>query len=188
MLGPVGNQFGYDRAGFRAFVLSPTPRRDVLLGKNLSVFPFAWLTMAVVVGLAQWFNPMRWDHLLALLIQLIPMYLVFCLAANVLSILGPMALRTGSGMPAPHQGLRSFFPLALMLVLPIPLSLTLIPLGLEALFRVMGWATAFPVYLLFGVAQAVGTVWVYNRLLDWEGDLLQRREQQILDVVGSRSE
>src|SRR5262249_11884274 len=29
----VGNAFGYDRAGFRVFVLGPAPRRDVLLGK-----------------------------------------------------------------------------------------------------------------------------------------------------------
>ena len=27
----VGNQFGYDRAGFRAYVLSPAPRREILL-------------------------------------------------------------------------------------------------------------------------------------------------------------
>ena len=35
----TGNQFGYDRSGFRAFVLSPIPRREILLGKNLAVAP-----------------------------------------------------------------------------------------------------------------------------------------------------
>ena len=76
MLGPVGNQFGYDRTGFRAFVLGPIPRRDVLIGKNLSFFPLALVTMLAVVGLAQWSNPMRLDHLAAVLLQLIPMYLL----------------------------------------------------------------------------------------------------------------
>ena len=30
----MGNQFGFDRDGFRVFVLSPASRRDILLGKN----------------------------------------------------------------------------------------------------------------------------------------------------------
>ena len=37
----VGNQFGFDRSGFRVFVLCPVPRREILLGKNLSVLPLA---------------------------------------------------------------------------------------------------------------------------------------------------
>ena len=37
----VGNQFGFDRGGFRVFVLCPAPRRDILLGKNLAVAPIA---------------------------------------------------------------------------------------------------------------------------------------------------
>src|SRR5215218_7061767 len=36
MAGPMGNQFGFDRAGFRAFVLSPVLRRSILMGKNLA--------------------------------------------------------------------------------------------------------------------------------------------------------
>jgi hypothetical protein len=30
--------------------------------------------------------------------------------------------------------------------------------------------------------------WLYRRALDWEGDLLQRREPEILEIVGSRIE
>jgi len=188
MVGPVGNQFGYDRSGFRAFVLGPAPRRDVLLGKNLSLLPFALVTMAVVVGLAQWFNPMRIDHFVALLLQLIPMYLLFCLAANLLSIVGPMALKPGSGMPAPHQGIRGFYPLLFMPAVFLPLGLTLIPLGIEALLSAMHWFAWFPAYLVFSVVQVVVTAWLYRLVLHWEGGLLQRREQQILEIVGSRAE
>ena len=188
MVGPVGNQFGYDRSGFRAFVLSPAPRRDVLMGKNLALLPFALVTMAVVVGLSEWFNPMRFDHLVALLSQLVPMYLLFCLAGNLLSIVGPLALKPGSGMPAPHQGLRSVYPLLFMLVAFLVMGLTLIPLGIEALFWAMNWFAWFPAYLVFGVVQVVVTVWLYRLVLDWEGGLLQRRELQILEIVGSRTE
>jgi hypothetical protein len=188
LVGPAGNQFGYDRAGFRAFVLSPAPRRDVLMGKNLSLLPFALVTMVVVVGVSQWFNPMRFDHLAAVVVQLVPIYLLFCLAANILSIVSPLALKPGSGMPARHQGIRSFLPLVFMLVTPLLFALTLIPLGIEALLSAADWFTWFPAYLVFGVVQTFVTVWVYRRVLDWEGDVLQRREQRILEIVGSRAE
>jgi ABC-2 type transport system permease protein len=188
MMGPVGNQFGYDRAGFRAFVLSPAPRRDVLLGKNLAVVPFAFGTMAAVVGLAQWFNPMRVDHLAAVLLQLVPLYLMFCLAGNLMSIVGPMALKPGSGMPARHQGWRTLLPLAFMLVLPLPLGLTLIPLGVEALLTWMGRSSGFPAYLVLNVVQVFVVGWLYRFALDAGGILLQRREQRILEIVGSPAE
>jgi ABC-2 type transport system permease protein len=188
MAGPVGNQFGFDRAGFRAFVLSPLPRRDVLMGKNLAVLPMALVMMAFGIGLSQWFNPMRADHLVAVLVQTVTMYFVFCLAGNLMSILGPMPLKPGSGMPAGHQGIRGLLPLVFMVVIPLPLGLTLIPLGIEALLSAMGWFAWFPAYLVFGVVQVVGTVWLYRLALDWEGSLLQRREQRILEIVGSRAE
>jgi hypothetical protein len=188
MLGPIGNQFGYDRSGFLAFVLSPVPRRDMLMGKNLAVLPFALAMMAVMVGLQQWLNPMRFDHLVALLFQVVSMYLLFCLAANLLSIIAPIALKPGSGMPAGHQGIRSFGPLLFMMVAPVLLGLTLGPLGIEALLSFMNWFARFPAYLVFGAAQTVVMVWLYCRVLDWEGDLLQRREPQILEIVSSRIE
>jgi hypothetical protein len=188
MLGPIGNQFGYDRSGFLAFVLSPAPRRDVLMGKNLAVLPFALAMMVVMVGLQQWLNPMRFDHLVAVLFQWVSMYLLFCLAGNLLSIIGPIALKPGSGMPAGHQGIRSFGPLLLMMVAPALLGLTLGPLGIEALLSFLNCFARFPAYLVFGAAQTVVMVWLYCRVLDWEGDLLQRREPQILEIVGSRIE
>lgn len=188
MIGPVGNQFGYDRSGFRAFVLSPAPRRDILMGKNLSLLPFALATMAVAVVLSQQFRPMRVDHLLGLLVQLLPMYLMFCLAGNLMSIVGPLALKAGSGMPVPHQGIRSYYPLLFMPVVLLPLGLTLIPLGIEALLWAMNRFAWFPAYLVLGAVQAVLTVGLYRIVLDWEAGLLQRREQWILDIVGSKAE
>jgi hypothetical protein len=160
----------------------------MLMGKNLAVLPFALAMMVAMVGLQQWLNPMRFDHLVALIFQLVSMYLLFCLAANLLSIVGPITLKPGSGMPAGHQGIRSFGPLVFMALSPVLLGLTLVPLGIETLLSVMNWFAWFPAYLVFGVVQVVVMVWVYRRVLDWEGDLLQRREPQILEIVGSRIE
>ncbi len=44
----MANQFGFDRDGFRVFVLCAAPRRDILLGKNLAFVPVA-LVMVLVI-------------------------------------------------------------------------------------------------------------------------------------------
>ena len=38
----MANQFGFDRDGFRVFVLSAARRRDILMGKNLSFAHLLW--------------------------------------------------------------------------------------------------------------------------------------------------
>jgi hypothetical protein len=91
-------------------------------------------------------------------------------------------------MPAGHQGIRSFGPFLLMVVSPVLLGLTLLPLGVEALLSLMNWFAWFPAYLVFGAVQAVAMIWLYRLVLDWEGGLLQRREPEILEIVGSRIE
>lgn len=184
--GPAGNQFGFDRGAFRAFVLSPISRRDLLVGKNLSLFPLALPGMLLSVAVTQWVSPMRLDHLAGVLVQMVPLYLVFCLAANLLSIFGPITLKPGSAMPAPHQGVRSFYPLIFMLLIPLPVALTFIPLGVEALLSVTGTAQ-IPAYLVMGILQALVTVWVYRLMVRPQGELLQRREQEILEIVAARA-
>jgi hypothetical protein len=186
--GPIGNQFAFDRAGFRALVLSPASRRDVLLGKNLAMVPHAVLTTLAVISLTLWRSPMRLDHLAATIVQAIPMFVVICVAANLMSIVGPLALKPGSGMPAPHQGIRNFYPIVFVLLIPIPVGLTLAPLGIEALLGLTEGFAGLPSYLALGIVQAAVFLWLYRIAIAWQGRLLQRREQQILNVVASRTE
>jgi uncharacterized membrane protein len=188
MTGFVGNQFAFDRGGFRTFVLSCVQRRDILLGKNLSLLPFALTLMAFIIGLSQWMNPMRPDHLVAVLLQSIPMYLVFCMAGNILSILAPITLKQGSGKPASHQGTRVLFQIVFILVVPMPVGLTLIPLGVEALFSLMKWAAWFPAFLALSMVQVAAVIWLYRVAINWQGRLLQRYEQKILEVVSAKGE
>ena len=66
MIQLVGNQFGFDRSGFRVYVLCAAPRRDILLGKNLAVAPLA-LGFSLVFVLACWFGLWRqWGFLVSL--------------------------------------------------------------------------------------------------------------------------
>lgn len=188
LTGFVGNMFAFDRNSFRSLALSGAPRREILLGKNLSFLPFAFSLMALVVIVFELLYPMRPDHLIAVLIQIFPIYLLFCLAGNVLSILSPLTLKYGSGRPAQHQGLRTLLQMAFMVVVPIPIGFTLIPLGMEALLSYAGWLDGYPIFLTLGIIQAVLVLWLYRKCLGPQGILMQQREQKILEVVSQKGE
>src|SRR5258707_1188718 len=74
MLQLMANQFGFDRDGFRVFVLCAASRRDILLGKNLSFAPLALGLSALLVILVQVFCPLRLEHFLSMFPQLISMF------------------------------------------------------------------------------------------------------------------
>jgi len=183
-LGMVGNQFSFDRSGFRTYVLSPAPRKDILLGKNLAMAPFVLGFMTLTALLFQYRYPMRLDHFIAVLLQMLPMYLVFCLVGNLLSIIAPMPVAAGSMKPVKPKATTLLIHMAFIFIFPLVLSPTLIPLGIEYLLS-ESW---FPAYLILALAECALMAWLYPRLLNLEGDLLERRERKILEIVTMKVE
>jgi hypothetical protein len=184
----VGNQFGFDRSGFRVFVLCPAPRGDILLGKNLACAPMMLGLSFLVLVLVQVVYPLRWDHLLAMLPQLVSMYLLFCLVANSLSILAPVAVAAGSLKMSQMKGVPLLLHMAFVCLFPMVLSPTLLPFLVEVVLDWLGWANGVPLALLLALAECAGVVILYRRLVDWQGGWLQAREQKILETVASRAE
>ena len=76
--------------GFRVFVLTPTPRRDVLIGKNLSIAPLALAMCGLILLAIQIMLPLRFTHFLATLVQSVMIYFIFCMVGNLVSILSPV--------------------------------------------------------------------------------------------------
>jgi hypothetical protein len=188
MINMMGNQFSFDRTGFRTFVLSPVPRKDILLGKNLSMAPFILGFMLVVAALFQFRFPMRIDHLVGLFAQIVPMYLVFCLIGNMLSILAPMPTAAGSMKPVKPKATTILIHLAFVFLFPLGLAPTLIPLGIEF---VLSWSQTlpwFPVYMVLAIVECALVVWLYPIILKSQGEFLQRRERRILEVVTTKTE
>jgi hypothetical protein len=183
-----GNQFGYDRAGFRAFVLSPVPRREVLLGKNLAIAPITLGLAAAVVLLVGCGFPMRPDHYVAVAALLAAMFLVYCLLANALSILAPIPLAAGAMQPSNPRLVPVLLQMLFMFVFPLTLVPVLAPLGIEALLAELGVLRGWPVALVLSLAVLAGVVWLYRQALTWEGDWLTVREKAILEVVTSKAE
>ena len=184
----VGNQFGFDRGGFRVFVLCPARRRDILLGKNLAVAPLA-LGLGLLSAVAvQAVAPLRWDHFLAVGPQLVSMYLLFCLPGNLLSILAPMPIAAGTMKPANPRMVPVLLHVAFVFVFPLVLGPAVVPLGAEALLRGLGWAEAAPVNLILSLVLGAAVVFLYRLVVSLEGALLHARELVILETVTSKSE
>jgi hypothetical protein len=181
------NQFGFDRGGFRAFVLSAARRRDILLGKNLSVLPVAAAMALVLCPIVAWLYPLRLDHALALFPQFLSMYLMLCMLTNPLSIFAPYPLPAGTMKPTNLKvAIVLVQVLVFLFLFPLTQALTLVPLGLEALAHLMGWAEGVPICLLLSLAGCAAVILIYALSLKWLGTVLQAREQKILEIITSK--
>ena len=184
MLQLMANQFGFDRDGFRVFVLCAASRRDILLGKNLAFFPLAAVMAAMLLVLLEVLCPLRVDQLLAMVPQFVSMFLLFCLLVNLSSIYAPIYIAAGTMKPANPKILVVLLQLAMFTFLfPISQLPTLLPLGIEALSEQLGWTRGVPIFLLLALAECAAVVFLYRGILAWQGGLLERGEQRILQVV-----
>jgi ABC-2 type transport system permease protein len=188
MVQMMTNQFGFDRDGFRVFVLSPASRRDILLGKNLAFAPMAMAIAAIVLVVVQILCPMRLDHLLTTVPQYLSMFLVFCILSNLVSIYAPAHVAAGSLRPAnPKLTTILLQTVVIGIMLPLTQAVILMPLGVEFLLRFFGWGRGVPIYLILSIVECALVVFMYYLSLTWQGQLLQGREQRILECVTNRS-
>ncbi len=132
--------------------------------------------------------PMRWDHLLAMPAQMISMFLVTCFLGNWVSILAPAAMPAGSFKAAKPKGFTILLYLAFMLVFPVAMLPTMLPLGIDALLHEFGYWENVPIGLVLTLLELVGLWFLYRLALQWQGTVLQSREQAILQVVALKSE
>ena len=115
-------------------------RRDILLGKNLVFAPVVFVLAMVMLGLVEYFCPLRLDHLVAMFPQYLSMYLLFCLFTNLFSIYAPIYISAGSLKP-PNPKLRTVLLQLVMFMVLFPLTqgVSLLPLGAEAASNFLEW-------------------------------------------------
>jgi ABC-2 type transport system permease protein len=182
------NQFGFDRDGFRVFVLCSASRRDILLGKNLAFAPVALGLAAILLAAVQVLCPMRLDHFLAMFPQYVSMYLLFCIITNLVSIYAPVYVAAGSLKPSNPKMTTVLLQLVMVsFLLPLTEGPTLLPLGIEAGLRSLGWPAAAPIYLVLSLVECAVVVLIYGLSLELLGSLFQAREQRILEAVTNRA-
>ena len=187
------NAFGIDRDGFRAFVLSPCRRRDILLGKNLAFAPLAFGVCLLALVVLQVLQPMRSLQFLATLVQMLIGFMLCSLLGNAVSILAPSAISMGSLKPAKAKISTILIHIVVAMLSPLILLPGMLGLGCELLLDALelpalAWAAAIPLYLLISVLECILVLWIYRRCLEAQGKWLQRREQAILETVTRRAE
>jgi len=187
--GILGNLFAYDRAGFRAFVLSPVPRDRILLGRNLATIPFLFLQtlmMALAIGFYFGISIDKFFCAVFLSASILP---PFCLLTNVMAIVTPFPLAAGSIQPKQFHLVPILFSLALSMLMPAMTALALLPLGVEWLLDRFIESTSFvPFAFLLSIPWLIGSLFFYRWLLPWEGKLLANREKELLRIVTSKIE
>lgn len=184
----IGNQFGYDRSGFRAYVLSPLPRRDVLLGKNLAIAPFAIgmsLLVALFVGIV---FPLRIDHYPMVMIQIVCAYLIVCMMGNFQSILAPLAMSPSGMQVAKVKAMPILFQMLMVMIMPLAFLPVVVPMGVEFLLNEYDIAKGWPIGLGLTLLLLGVLVMLYRVILNQQGKWLFVREQKILETVTSQGE
>jgi len=179
----LANQFGLDRDGFRALVLSPADRRLILIGKNLAYLPASAISaMALLIVVAVWLH-LSPIVFLATVVQLIAGLLVAGLGGNLLSILVPYRIQAGSMKPTKMPGLSMLLLVGCQLTFPLATSPVFVPPLAGLLWERVGGPPAMLVNLMGSLALAGVMAFAYWKTLGPLGRLLHRRETKILSVV-----
>jgi ABC-2 type transport system permease protein len=177
------NQFGFDRDGFRALILSPADRRLILLGKNLAGLPVAATFGAVLITLTTVRLHLPPLTVLATLLQLASLLLMAGLAGNLLSILMPYRIQPGTMKPTKMPGLTMVLLMFCQMLFPLAMSPVFIGPLLEMLWHRSNLPGFVPVNLIFSTLLCGLMTILYWQTLAPLGRLLQRRETKILGVV-----
>ena len=177
------NHFGLDRSGFRALVLTPASRSHILLGKNLSFLPFAFGVFAVLELAAAVLARPPIAAIAAACMQFAACFLVIGALGNCFSIIAPYRISSGSLKPTKLTPLMTLMIVASQMLFPLFMAPIFLPVGLGALCSHFGWLPGGVVNLVLSLLLVAAAAAVYGFTLKPLGRLLERREQQILQVV-----
>ena len=181
--------FSYDRDGFRAFVLSPLNRTDILYGKNLAVGIPTIVSGIVLLSIAQNFLPDPWLAFAASLLQLPACFLALCVVGNFLSVWFPVGLKRGNMQATNAPLVHTLLLYAGILICPfLIVQAAMMFIFIEMLANgnfgpISGW-----LYLPLTVVQLVATWLIYRWTLTPMGNWLWKQESKILEVVSNLPE
>jgi hypothetical protein len=167
------NQFAFESAGMRTLVLSPAPRKTILLGKNIAM-AIVLLTFSAGLLLVNElvFRDLTPGALLFVVLSFFTFLPLTAIVGNWLSLRFPKRMKFGKR--ANVAGVVGLLLIPLMLVLALP-PLAATAAGVIAQSLLIEYATlALLAVLLIGF---------YLLVIDSQGESLQRRELEILEAV-----
>jgi ABC-2 type transport system permease protein len=188
MIQSMFNLFGADRDGFRALVLLPAKRRHVLLAKNLSLAPMVFgvgLAMLAGVEIIGRLSPFL---ILAGCLDLVAMFLLLAIAGNYVSIMVPWRINAGTMKPAKLSTLTAVVMFSTHLLFPVTTLPIFLVSGLALIADAwLGWPVGL-VNVALSLVLLAAIAFVYRLSLERLGELMESREQKILQVVSQEVE
>ncbi len=172
------NLFAFEEGGMRAFILSPLPRRTILVGKNITTTCLAFLYALLLVVVNQIvFRDLTPQSALFAALCFVGFAALSALFGNWLSIHFPKRMQFGKRLNASGMTGLLVIPIAVVMMLPPLLSVA------------AGYLTqSLPVkYATLALCAAVAVA-LYALLVGTQGRALARREHEILDAVSGRSD
>jgi len=183
MVGFAVNQFGFDRDGFRAFVLSPVERRLILIGKNLAALPAAATSATLLLTIVTVWLRLSPLVFLATLCQLVIGLCLWAIGGNLLSILVPYRIQPGSMRPTKMPALAMVMLVVSQMAMPLAMSPVFVPPLIGWLAERAGGPPAAVINLALSLALALIMIAIYKATLAPLGRLLRAREIKILETV-----
>jgi hypothetical protein len=179
----IANMFGYDRHGFRALILTPVPRREILLAKNLALLPLAVGLGTVLLLVAGLFYRFSLLNLLAGVVQVLVGYILLSMVGNYTSIRVAYRVAPGSLKPTKLSAKHTFQILLLHLLFPVAMLPLLVPPTLSLIMALLfSWPGSLVNAMASTLLLSISLV-IYHLSLDWTGALLAEQEQDILQKV-----
>jgi len=179
----IFNQFGFDRGGFRQLVLLPMPRRHILLGKNLAFLPIVMVLGFILLLIIKFALGISFIVIISACLQLVATFVLLSIAGNLISILVPYHIAPGSLKRTKTSTMTAVMIFISRLLFPMVMVPMLIPPAMGLLMSRLGWLPAGPVNLVLSIALLALFVFLYKLSLSGLGELLLKREKNILEVV-----
>jgi len=177
------NHFGFDRNGFRALVLLPTPRRHILMGKNLALLVVAFGVFSVFLVMVTALARLRFSDVAAAVLEFAAVFLIMSVLGNLASILAPYRVGAGTMKATKMTGLTAL----LVFVGHFVSMAAIVPAFFPPLLGMLiGYFTPLSVTvatLLCAAVLAGLAALLYWQTLAPLGRLLERREPKILEMV-----
>jgi hypothetical protein len=184
----IFNVFGADAEGFGTLVLLPGSRRKYLTGRNLALFPMVGGICLILVLLYAVVMRPAVSTMMVLLMQILQVYLSFCIAGNFMSQWAPFRIGTQPMRSVRNQWPSILVAFASLILVPILFLPTIFCLMLDPTLEALRGYRGIPLAPLVSAAFLVITAFVYQVGTASAARRLAKSEQRILERLSTGQE
>ena len=170
------NLFAFEHAGMRTLVLSPIKRSYILVGKNVATLIVTIIFCAALLLVNQLvFRDITWGALLFAVLSFLIYAPLMSVIGNSLSMRFPKRMKFGTRMNVSGAVGLLLIPIILVLIVP---PIAAVAAGFVAQSLLIVYAT-----LAFLALLSIG---LYLAMIGYQGELLQQKELELLEIVNDQ--